>query len=181
MSNIAEDLRRYAGGSLGKSLYTIFLNPNFKAILNFRIAHYLYTKLHFVLIPTLLRYRNRVKYAIDIDYRAQIGPGFMILHGVGLVIGMDVRAGRNLCVYQGVTCGGNDGKTAVHNSTEFSQPWLGDNVILSTGASLFGPVYVGDGTVIGAKSLIMKDIPENSIAYCKTEMIIRQNIQEKQE
>lgn len=175
MSRLKEDLLAYAKGSVAKMITTALLNSNFKAIRNYRIAHFLYKSLHLKFLPRLLHYRSRIKYAIDIDFRAEIEGGFRILHGMGLVIGLDVRAGKNFTCYQGVTLGGNSGKERTENGVTFSQPQLGDNVTLYANSAAFGPVILGDGCTIGAGAVILKDVEKNSIVYCKEEIVTKQS------
>ena len=82
---------------------------------------------------------------------AQIGPGFALVHSVGIVIGHEVRAGRDLVVYQGVTIG--------HGGGTEGQPTLGDGVRVGAGAKVLGPVHVGDGARIGANAVVLADVP----------------------
>lgn len=169
MDRLKEDLMACSGGSKFKVISTIIFNSNFKAIKNYRIANYLYKKLHFRLLPKWLHYRNRIKYAIDIDYRAEISGGFKIVHGIGVVIGKDVVAGKNFTVYQGVTCGGNMGKEKIVNGKIISQPYISDNVTMYAHSSAFGPVCIGENSAIGAGAVVLKDVPERSVFYCKQE------------
>jgi serine O-acetyltransferase len=91
----------------------------------------------------------------EISPLAQIGPGLCLVHSVGIVIGGDVRAGRNLRIYQGVTLG--DGTTPGH-------PTLGDNVTIGAGAAILGGVVIGDRAVIGAHAVVTRDVPDDSTA-----------------
>lgn len=173
MGKLKEDLRAYSGGQIGKAVLTVLLDGNFKAMKNYRLAHFLYEKMHMRLLPILLHRHNRKKYAIDIDYRCKIDGGFRIAHGTGIVIGKDVRIGKNVSLYQGVTLGGNIGKHKLKDGVEFTQPWIGDNVTLYAHSMLIGPVYVGDNSVIGAGSVVMKDVPADSVCFTKNEIVIK--------
>jgi serine O-acetyltransferase len=75
MGRLSEDFKEFTkNGGIAKKLVTIFFNPNFKAVKNFRLANFFYRH-HLELFAKLLWYRNRVKYAIDIDYRADLAGG----------------------------------------------------------------------------------------------------------
>ncbi|MGI6499937.1 MAG: hypothetical protein ACOX1S_03490 [Anaerostipes sp.] len=44
-------------------------------------------------------------------------------------------------------------------------PILDENVVVSDGAKILGPIVIGKNTVVGAGAIITIDIPENSVAY----------------
>lgn len=178
MQLLRADVRAAAEGSRGRALSTIFLDANWKAIRNYRLAHALHARFGLRVLPRFLSYRSRVRFAIDIDFRAEIGPGFVIRHGMGVVVGRDVRAGSRLSLHQGVTLGGNGGKTRdLH--TDFgdfpgaTQPVLGDNVSILTGAGAFGPVAIGSNAVIGAGTLLFTDVPANTTVFQKRQTVLR--------
>jgi serine O-acetyltransferase len=91
----------------------------------------------------------------DISPMADIGPGLLIMHSVGIVIGPDVCAGRDLTLYQNVTLG--DGSRP-------GQPTLGDSVTVGAGAAVLGPVTIGDEAKVGANAVVTKDVPALSVA-----------------
>ena len=171
--NIIQDMKAYSGGNFVKSVLTLFFDPNFKAVLLYRQASYLHRQFNLQILPRMLRQHSRTFYSIDIDFRAIIGPGFKIVHGVGLVIGFDVTAGKNLVVYQGVTLGGNNGKKRIKGDREITQPYLGNNCMIYTSAVIVGPVLVGDNSIIGACSVITTDVPANSMVYTKNETVYK--------
>ena len=89
-----------------------------------------------------------------------------------------MRAGSRLSLHQGVTLGGNGGKTRdLH--TDFgdfpgaTQPVLGDNVSILTGACAFGPVAIGSNAVIGAGTLLFADVPANTGVFQKRQTVLR--------
>lgn len=106
---------------------------------------------------------NRLLFHCDIDYRADLAGGFMIVHGLGIVIGSGVKSNGRLKVYQGVTLGGT-GKFIINKNTEkVYMPIVEDNVVIYTDAKVLGPVYLGSSIVIKAGSIITKDIKNNNI------------------
>lgn len=91
----------------------------------------------------------------EISPLARIGPGLCIMHSVGIVIGHEVRIGRNLQIYQGVTLG--DGSRP-------GQPVIGDDVLIGAGAAVLGGVRIGDRVVIGAGAVVTSDVPDDMVA-----------------
>ena len=74
--------------------------------------------------------------------------------GIGVVIGRKVKLGKRVQIYQGVTIG-------ALNQDDDKYPVIGDDVIIYNNASILGGINVGDNSIIGAGSVVMKDIPPN--------------------
>lgn len=58
----------------------------------------------------------------------------------------------------------------------YEVPVIGDNVQISIGSKILGPVHIGDNVVIGANSTVLKDIPSNCVAVGSPARIIKENI-----
>lgn len=86
----------------------------------------------------------------EIHPAAQIGGGFNLVHTVGVVIGRDVVAGRDLVLHQGVTLG--DGGRGD------GQPVIGNGVRIGAGAVVLGGVVVGDDALIGANAVVLANV-----------------------
>jgi serine O-acetyltransferase len=99
---------------------------------------------------------SRFLTGIEIHPGATIGPGFFIDHGMGVVIGETTEIGEDVTIYQGVTLGG----TGKHGGKR--HPTVHDGVIVGAGASVLGPLDVGEGAKIGAGSIVVKDVPANT-------------------
>jgi serine O-acetyltransferase len=122
----------------------------------YRFSHALY-RLRIPKLPALVRSLGVLLFSADISPSAHIGPGFELRHTVGVVIGWEVRAGRNLIVYQNVTLGGR--RDHADASTGAWTPRLGDDVTVGAGAAILGPVVVGDCATIGANAVVTVDVP----------------------
>lgn len=97
------------------------------------------------------------------------GAGTYIQHGFSTVITAE-HIGRNCWINQQVTIGYNDSKTR-----GYGKPWIGDNVRISAGAKVCGPVKIGDNCIIGVNAVIVKDVPSNSIVIPSPMMMIQEN------
>ena len=83
----------------------VFLYPSFKVMIHYRLAHKLYLKKHYFLARWISQRAVR-RTGIEIHPGAQIGKGFFIDHGNGVIIGETTIIGDNVTLYQGVTLGG---------------------------------------------------------------------------
>ena len=129
--------------------------PSFKVMMHYRLAHKLYLKKHYFW-ARLVSQRGVRKTGIEIHPGAQIGKGFFIDHGNGVIIGETTIIGDNVTLYQGVTLGGT-GKE--HGKRH---PTIGNNVMIGAGAKVLGSCTVGDNSKIGAGSVVLHPVPPNS-------------------
>ena len=133
----------------------VFLYPSFKVMMHYRLAHRLYLSGHYFL-ARLISQRGVRRTGIEIHPGAQIGEGFFIDHGNGVIIGETTIIGNNVTLYQGVTLGGT-GKE--HGKRH---PTIGDNVMISAGAKVLGSFTIGENSKIGAGSVVLSPVPPNS-------------------
>jgi serine O-acetyltransferase len=133
----------------------VFLYPSFKAILGYRISHYLFKKKHYFLARW---YSQRIarRTGIEIHPGATIGKGLFIDHGTGVIIGETAIIGDNVTLYQGVTLGGTGKEKGKRH------PTIEDNVMVSAGAKILGSFTVGENSKIGAGSVVLSEVPPNS-------------------
>jgi serine acetyltransferase/GT2 family glycosyltransferase len=92
-------------------------------------------------------------YGSDIHWDAKFEPGVQIVHGMGLAISPKARVGKDVILFQNVTLG-ESGNGA---------PNVGKSVHIGPGATLLGPITIGDGTKIMASCVIREDVPPNSL------------------
>ncbi|MFS0553169.1 serine O-acetyltransferase EpsC [Brevibacillus sp. 179-C9.3 HS] len=136
------------------TLEIILCYPGFHALLLHRIAHAIYQK-GFFLAGRMISVLNRFLTGVDIHPRAKIGEAVFIDHGMGIVIGETTEIGNYVTLYQCVTLGGTGKDTGKRH------PTIGNNVIISAGAKVLGPIRVGDNSKIGAGAVILKEVPPN--------------------
>lgn len=132
-----------------------FLYPSFKAMIYYRWAHKEYLKGHYFRARWISQRAVR-KTGIEIHPGAQIGKGFFIDHGTGVIIGETTIIGDNVTLYQGVTLGGTGKEQGKRH------PTIGNNVMISTGAKVLGSFTIGDNSKIGAGSVVLEEVPPNS-------------------
>ena len=109
------------------------------------------------------------KTGIEIHPGAQIGEGFFIDHGHGVVIGETTIIGNNVTLYQGVTLGGTG------NETGKRHPTIEDNVMISSGAKVLGSITIGKNSKIGAGSVVVSDVPPNSTVVGVPGKVVKQD------
>ncbi|WP_260855768.1 serine O-acetyltransferase EpsC [Curtobacterium sp. 9128] len=97
---------------------------------------------------------------IEIHPGARIGGRFFIDHGMGVVIGETAVVGDDVLVFHGVTLGGRGG---AHGPGAKRHPTVGDRVVLGAGSSLIGAITVGADSVVGANTVVTKDVPAWSV------------------
>ena len=141
----------------------------FHAILVYRAVHGLH-KMGVPILPRFLLNIARVWSGVEIHPGSTIGKGFFIDHGVGVVIGETAEIGDNCVLFHNVTLGG----TGKHRGKR--HPTIGNNVLIGTGATLLGPIKVGNNVKIGAETfVIMHDIPDDCTVVGIPGKIVRQN------
>ncbi len=136
-------------------LEIILTYSGFKAICKYRLAHWLYLK-KWYLLARIISQRARKKTGIEIHPGAKIGKGIFIDHGSGVVIGETTEIGDNVTIYQGVTLGGTGKNVGKRH------PTIEDDVMISAGSKVLGPVIIGKGSKIGAGSVVLKNVPPYS-------------------
>ena len=150
-------------------LEVLFCYPGLHALICHRIAHKLnYWKIP--LIPRIISNISRFFTGIEIHPAARIGRRFFIDHGMGVVIGATTIIGDDVLLYQGVTLGGTG------NEHGKRHPTLGDNIVVGSGAKVLGNIEIGSNSRIGAGSVVVDSVPENSTVVGIPGRIVRQKL-----
>ena len=150
-------------------LEVLFCYPGLHALIMHRIAHKLdYWKIP--LIPRIISNISRFFTGIEIHPKARIGRRFFIDHGMGVVIGATTIIGDDVLLYQGVTLGGTG------NEHGKRHPTLGDNIVVGSGAKVLGNIEIGSNSRIGAGSVVVDSVPENSTVVGIPGRIVRQKL-----
>jgi serine O-acetyltransferase len=130
--------------------------PGVHAIWLHRIAHRLWRG-GWLTTARFVSHVSRALTGIEIHPAAVLGPGLFIDHGMGVVIGETAEVGEDVTLLQGVTLGGTSLKR------EKRHPTLGDNVVVGAGAKIIGAFKIGSGSRVGAGSVVVREVPDNSV------------------
>lgn len=129
--------------------------PGLHAIVLHRFTHFLWRhKLY--LLARITSHLGRFFTGIEIHPGATIGRRVFIDHGMGVVIGETAEVGDDVTLYHGVTLGG----TSLEKKKR--HPTVKDNVVIGAGAKILGPFEIGEDSMVGAGSVVVKAVPPNS-------------------
>ena len=144
--------------------------PGVHAMFFYRITHFLWN-IKFKFTARFLSQVARFLTGIEIHPGATIGKRLFIDHGMGVVIGETTIIGDDCTLYQGVTLGG----VGTGNHTTKRHPTLLNNVMISAGAKVIGNVTIGNNSIIGASSVVLKDVPDNCTVIGIPGRIVKEN------
>lgn len=143
--------------ALNSNIELIFNYPGVWAIINYRLANRLY-KRNFKIIARIIMGIAQFFCKMDIHPAATIGRRVFIDHGIGVVIGETAIIEDDVLIYQGVTLGG------VSLDKGKRHPTIKANSVIGSGAKVLGNITVGKNSKIGANSVVVHDVPDNSTA-----------------
>jgi len=169
---ISRDIKAAKQFSLNNALVIFLFNRGFHALLNYRIANKLY-KWKIPVLPLVFTRIIQIFYAIDIDYRANLMGGIVIVHGVGLVIGSGAQIKGNTILFHGVTLGRRGVGPVIADSDGF--PVIEENCIICAGSKILGNIVIGDNTTVGANCVVTKSVPPNSICKIPSDQFVIYN------
>ncbi len=152
-NNLLEVILTYSG------LHALFFH---------RFSHFLY-KRGLITFPRIISQLARFLTGIEIHPGAEIGKGFFIDHGMGVVIGETAEIGDNVTLFQGVTLGGTGKEKGKRH------PTIGDNVIIGAGAKVLGSMKIGDNVKVGAGSVVLKEVEANATVVGVPGRVVAQN------
>lgn len=138
------------------ALEVLICYPGVHALYFHRLAHWFWTR-NLKTLGRVISHVGRFLTGIEIHPGARLGQGLFIDHGTGVVIGETSEVGENVTIYQGVTLGG----TSLEKKKR--HPTIGNSVVIGAGATILGPIKVGDNSRIGSGSVVVKEVPPNSL------------------
>src|SRR5258707_5639809 len=125
------------------------------AVWFYRVNHWLWNH-RLLLLGRMLSQAARFLTGIEIHPGALIGRRVFIDHGNGVVIGETAIVGDDVTMYQGVTLGGTGKELGKRH------PTISDCVVVGDGAKILGNITVGKNCRIGAGSVVLRNIPDES-------------------
>ena len=164
--NIKEDLRRISEGRVSlRAITARSLSPGFQAILTYRFFHWCHQ--HKVPTQPLRFFIERfieITTGISIPACCRIGKGLRIHHFGGIFFHPTVELGDYCTIYHEVTIGNNGGQGGAAK--------IGNGVLIGAGAKIIGELTIDNNCTIGANALVIKDMPENTIAIGNPAQVI---------
>jgi serine O-acetyltransferase len=155
------------GKSRLRSLFNILTWPMFHAVVIFRLARAAQRN-GLAPIARVLMYINEVVFFVEFSPKAIIGPGLLLVHaGSGCSAG--TRIGRNCIILMFVQLG----VAGYADPSRDGPPVVGDDVVLSGGCSIYGPVTIGSRSVIGAGVRLFESVPEDSRVTARQPLTIK--------
>ena len=159
------DIDRYRVRKSRSRFLTFLIEPCVQATVVYRFGHWLDTtppKLR------LLRYGlqfffffarrfTEITTGIYMTSNTKIGPGLLMPHFGGIVVGPDIVIGRNCNILHGVTIG-RAGREEKRGS-----PQIGDRVYIAPGAKVLGKITIGNDVAIGANAVVVKSVPDRAV------------------
>ena len=135
------------------------LNPRFAPIVLLRIAQSLYAR-GWRSTAKVFSLLNVVLFGLEVPARLPIGPGLIIPHTHGTVLGASTN-GANVTIFQQVTLGATAADFKYDADT---RPVVQDGVVLAAGAKVLGRVTLGTGCTVGANAVVLIDVPAGRLA-----------------
>jgi len=161
--NLEQDYYRYSKkkANIYRYIYKGLADAGFRAIMLHRLGVWFKERKLLFLASLCQRLMHHLCHCW-INVNADIGPGFFIAHVGGIGIGGGTIIGKNCDVRRNLSLGGNFSK---RDADGRDHPWIGDNVSFGIGAVVSGPVKVGSNSIIGANTVVTRDVPENVIVF----------------
>ena len=156
LRTILEDIRavRRNDPSAHSWAEVVLCHAPLHAIMLHRLAHWLFASCRLRLLGKMVATFSRALTGVEIHPGARIGKGLFIDHGTGVVIGETVVMGDHCFLFHNVTLGGTGRYQGQRH------PIVGHHVFIGTGATVLGPVTIGDYAKIGASAFVINhDVP----------------------
>jgi serine O-acetyltransferase len=161
---VRADLLRHKEGKFSWfSVITHLRRPGFFAVVLYRIASVCALKGSLgKALSMFFGSLNYLLHSCEITPESIIGPGFLLPHPMGVVIGR-ATLGNNVTIMQNATLGLKR-ISNIDGLNPAKYPTLGDGVIVSPGAVVLGPIKIGDYALIGANAVVLQDVPAHAVA-----------------
>lgn len=140
-----EDYRRNKNSKGYVNILWWMLDQSFWVILSYRVFNAI-NKTRFGLLSKFAEKVLEAVFKCYVPSGVEIGGGLIIYHAHGIILNGKSVIGNNCTIYSRVCIGNRwpgDGT-----------PTIGDNVVIGTGACIFGPVKIPSNSMISANSVI---------------------------
>lgn len=165
MNNLYQDLQRllaFSGRPCPENRTWAIVrhsaNPRFVPVVLLR-ASIATHRIGFGLAARALSLLNFVLFGLEVSLQCEIGPGLVLPHTLGTVIGAR-RIGKNALIYHQVTLGA---KTMDIEYDPATRPTVGDNVTIGSGAKVLGGLIIADDVIVGANAVVLQSVPAGAL------------------
>ncbi len=157
VKSVREDIAAvFASDPAARSYFEVlFCYPGLHAVWAHHFTHWLWRH-GFRFVARFGSQVARLCTGIEIHPGAEIGRRLFIDHGMAVVMGETTIIGDDVTIYQGVTLGGTGKEKGKRH------PTIGNGVTIGSGAKILGNITVGDNCRVGAGSVVLRSVPENS-------------------
>lgn len=152
-------LQKVAGREAGARPFFSAFSPRFAHIVLIRTAHAAHRR-GWTVCSKLVSLANFLLFGIEVPSSLEIGPGLVIPHTQGTILGA-ARIGRDVTIYQQVTLGAKIGDYDYDLSL---RPVVEDGVMITAGAKVLGPITLGRNCIVAANAVVIGDVPGETIA-----------------
>lgn len=153
-------------------------NPKSRIVLClFRLASYLRgcgTWVFILTLPYFIFYRIFVEWflGVELPWKLKVGSGLRLYHGIALVVNDGAVIGKNVILRHSTTIG----VKVIDSQSNSAAPIIGNDVDIGAHVVIIGPIKIGDGAIIGAGSVVVKDVPSNAVVVGNPAKVIRFNL-----
>ena len=138
-----------------RDLTTPFLfYKGFHALQAYRISHWLWNH-NRTTLATFFQGQISIGLGVDIHPAARIGHGVMLDHATGIVVGETAVIEDDVSMLHSVTLGGTG------NEIGDRHPKIRHGVLLGAGSKIIGNIEVGEGSKVGAGSVVLENVPDH--------------------
>ena len=124
----------------------------YHALQAYRISHWLWLHERTTL-ACFFQGQVSVGLGVDIHPAARIGKGVMLDHATGIVVGETAVVEDDVSMLHSVTLGGTGKESGDRH------PKIRKGVLLGAGCKVIGNIEVGEGSKVGAGSVVLEDVP----------------------
>ena len=119
-----------------------------------RLVHFIFASESILMLPFQMFFRIILHLEIPIEY---FKKGLFLIHPYNIILHKDTRIGSNVTIYHNVTV------ATVWEGSKQGTPVLEDNVIIYPHSVILGNCSVGRNSIVGAGSVVLDNVPPNSI------------------
>ncbi|MBH8566039.1 serine acetyltransferase [Nostoc sp. CENA67] len=136
-----------------------------KIVINFPFVGQKISKLYCLFYQFIVEYIL----GIELPWDTKIGSNLKLIHGYGLVVNHETVIGANCTLRHSTTIGNKK----LPDGSISASPQIGNNVDIGSNVVIIGPIKLGDNAVIGAGSVVVKDVPQSAVVAGNPAKIIR--------